>query len=267
MKKRLQKIVSKLRNSPVEESEFFLFLESLEGFFCDPYQSLEYIKANGLPIENENGSVYLRTALTPYMDDTYCIVDIETNGSKPNDAQIIELGAIKIAQGKVVDRFESFVKCETIPEYITKITGIREDDVKDAPTMQNVLIRFREFLGQAVFVAHNVEFDFNFISAMYARLELGFLANRKLCTIDLARKTIEAERYGLEHLNSFLEINTEVSHRAYADALTAARVFDTALANIPARVLTTEDLIEFSKSSVKKEKKKEPNGEEPQIPS
>lgn len=252
MKKRLQKIVAKLKNGSMEEGEFFLFLESLEGFFCDPYQSLEYIKANGLPIENESGRVYLRTASTPYMEDTYCIVDIETNGSKPSIAQIIELGAIKMVGGRVVDRFESFVKCETIPEYITKITGISEDDVKDAPTMQNVLIRFREFLGQAVFVAHNVEFDFNFISAMYARVELGFLANRKLCTIDLARKTIEAERYGLEHLNSFLEINTEVSHRAYADALTASKLFLISLQNLPSHIVTTEDLIDFSKSGVKK---------------
>jgi len=118
-----------------------------------------------------------------------------------------------------------------------------------------MLPEFKAFLGDDLFVAHNVSFDYNFISHSFERFGLGVLGNRKLCTIELAKRTIEAERYGLGHLNIVLDINTLVHHRAYADAATAAKVLEIGLKNIPDEVITTESLIDFTKIPVKKAKR------------
>lgn len=257
MKRKLQKIVQKLKSEKLAKKDFFRFLDSLEGLFGDADLAYEYLKANGLPVVEEGEFVYLETAVTPYQDEVFCVVDIETNGSKPINAQIIEIGAIKIQNGQIIDHMESFVHTTDVPDYITKVTGIEAADLRHAPNQREVLLRFREFLNENVFVAHNVEFDYGFISAMMSKHNLGFLANRKLCTIDLARKTIESERYGLEYLNVFLNINTEVSHRAYADALTAAKLLDLCMEKLPPEIKTTEDLIDFSKPSRMKKKKTE----------
>ena len=105
-------------------------------------------------------------------------------------------------------------------------------------------------MAQSVFVAHNVGFDYGFVSAAMEQAGLYKLLNPKLCTIDLARRTILAKRYSLQYLNEFLGINTPTSHRAYADALTALKVFEISLLSLPKSVRTTQDLIDFSKSAM-----------------
>ncbi len=215
---------------------------------------MELVVASGVPIEVVGDKVVLKTAFMPWREETYCVVDVETNGSKPNRSQIIEIGALKWRNGEVIERFESFVECSYLPYQISEITGINPEDLEGAPTLQKVLPRFKEFLGDSVFVAHNATFDYNFVSSSFERFGLGVLGNRRLCTIDLARRTIEAERYGLGHLNIALDINTLVHHRAYADAVTAAKVMEIGFRNLPESVVTVEDLIDFTKLPVKKAK-------------
>ena len=159
------------------------------------------MKVLGLPlIELSSKKLALETTFTPIEKQKFCIVDIETNGSKPTDSQIIEIGAIMYKNGKIVDKFESYVKAEEIPENIVRLTGITVEDVKNAPPLKSVLEKFRLFLGDAVFMAHNVNFDYKFISHSMEEAGFGPLLNRKICSIDLAKKTIEAERYGLGFL-------------------------------------------------------------------
>ncbi|WP_457597640.1 3'-5' exonuclease [Hydrogenimonas sp.] len=215
---------------------------------------LELVIASGFPIEIEGEEVVLLTFFRPWREETFCIVDIETNGSVPKRSQIIEIGALKWRNGEVIDRFESFASCTYLPYQISEITGIMPEDLEDAPPLERLLPRFKAFLGDAVFVAHNINFDYNFVSHSFERFGLGILGNRRLCTIELARRTIEAERYGLGHLNEALGIDTAVHHRAYADALTASRVLEISLANLPASVETTEELIDFTKLPIKKAK-------------
>ncbi len=264
MQKPYEKLIQKLKKAPLSFEEFATYVGDAQGLYADAREEFEYLKSSGLPLDEVEGMVYLETLNRPINEQLFCIVDIETNGSKPYKSQIIEIGAIKMQNGAVVDRFESFVYCEEVPEYITKITNINTLDLIDAPMMCDVLREFRLFLGDALFVAHNVGFDFGFISAMMEQCGLGVLQNRRLCTIDLARKTIEAERYGLAHLNEVLEINTDVSHRAFADALTAMRVLEESFKNLPEGINTTEELIDFSllnKRKKKKRKEKEPTEE------
>ena len=249
---RLDKLAKKLRYKPQTKEQFFLLLRNLFGMFEDPEIIYQTLMARGFPLLEKNGLIYLKTAITPYKRQEFVLVDIETSGSKPDHAQVIEIGAIKFVGNKIIDRFESFIYAQEVPEYISKLTGIYQEDLENAPSQKEVLLRFKEFLADAVFVAHNVSFDYNFLSSKLEQLGYGALANRKLCSIDLARRTIESERYGLEFLNESLGINTAVSHRAYADALTAYKVFQMALKEVPKEVKSSEDLIDFSKRAKKR---------------
>jgi len=211
------------------------------------------LQASGYPIEQEeNGRYRLETYFTPYEEQRYCVIDIETNGSKPGTSQVIEIGAVMLQNGEVIDRFETFVECAYLPEYITKITGIEPTDLIGAPSRRAALTKLRHFMGDAIFVAHNANFDYGFLNASFDRFGLGGIGNPKLCTIDLARRTFESERYGLAYLIDFLEIH----HRAYSDAVCAAKVMEKSLETLPEYVVTTDDLLRFSVSSKKERRVK-----------
>jgi len=215
------------------------------------------LQASGYPIEQEEDGKYrLETYFTPYEEQRYCVLDIETNGSKPGTSQVIEIGAVMLQNGKVIDRFETFVECAFLPEYITKITGIEPTDLIDAPTRKSALTKLRNFMGDAIFVAHNANFDYGFLNASFDRFGLGGIGNPKLCTIDLARRTFESERYGLAYLIDFLEIETATHHRAYSDAVCAAKVMEKSLETVPEYVKSTDDLLRFSISSKKERRVK-----------
>jgi len=261
---KLTRLVSKLKKRSYPKEQFFGLLQNLFGMFENPETIYQTLIARGLPLGEHNGKIFLKTARTPYRKQVFTVVDIETSGSKPDRAQVIEIGAIKFCGDEVIDRFESFIYAEEVPEYITKLTGIEASDLESAPSQAEVLRRFKEFLGDSVFVAHNVNFDYNFISHKLMECGLGELANRRLCSIDLARRTIESERYGLEYLNENLGIRTAVSHRAYADALTAYEVMRRALAHVPKEIKTTEELIDFSKKGKKLSAKKRLDETRPQ---
>ena len=108
---------------------------------------------------------------------------------------------------------------------------------------------FKIFLEDDVFVAHDIKFDYTFISDSFEKYNLGKLLNRKLCTIDLSKRTILSEKYGLSSLKEVLNIEVNNHHRAYYDALTTAIIFEKNLNNIDfLKIKTVEDLINFSKS-------------------
>jgi DNA polymerase-3 subunit epsilon len=233
-------------------------VSELKDYIVDTMEDcIENLRFLGVPfIEIKNNFIALETTFTPIEKQKFCIVDIETNGSKPSNAQIIEIGALMVQNGKIIDKFESFVKAKEIPENIVNLTNITINDLKDAPSLKDVLAKFRLFLKDAVFVAHNVNFDYNFISHSLEVSGFGPLLNRKICTIDLARKTIEAEKYGLASLIKELNIEVTNRHRAYDDAYAAKIVFDKSLKNLPEYIISTEDLVKFAKPNPKKRRKK-----------
>jgi DNA polymerase-3 subunit epsilon len=220
------------------------FLDDVDTLFL-------LLQASGYPIVEEGNRYRLETFFTPYHQQKYCVIDIETNGSKPETAQVIEVGAVMLQNGKVIDRFESFVACAFLPEYISKITGILPEDLKDAPTQQEVLSRLRIFMDNAIFVAHNANFDHGFLDYSFERFGLGSIGNPKLCSIDLARRTIESERYGLGYLSETLDLGVHRQHRAFSDALVTSKLLTLSLKNLPAYVKVTDDLLRFSLSSRK----------------
>jgi DNA polymerase-3 subunit epsilon len=209
------------------------------------------LQASGYPVEEEEGVYRLKTFFTPYREQRYCVVDIETNGSKPGTSQVIEIGAVMVHKGKVIDRYETFVECAFLPEYITKITGIEPEDLMGAPSRREALTGLRNFMDDAVFVAHNANFDHTFLDASFERFGLGGIGNPVLCTIDLAKRTFESERYGLAYLIESLGMEETSHHRAYSDALCASKVMLKSFQTLPEYVRTTDDLLQFAVSSKK----------------
>ncbi len=209
------------------------------------------LQASGYPIVEDEKGYFLQTYFTPYSQQKFCVIDIETNGSKPEQSQVIEVGAVMLQNGRAIDHFESFVECTFLPKYISKITGIVASDLVDAPSRLEVLTKLREFMGDAIFVAHNANFDYGFLNHSFDRFGLGTIGNQVLCSINLAKRTIESEKYGLAYLNESLKLGVDTHHRAYSDALTTAKLLNLLFKNIPKNIKATDELLRFSLSSRK----------------
>ena len=118
----------------------------------------------------------------------YAIVDLETTGGRANRDRITEVAIVLYDGETIIDTFESLINPETyIPYGITQLTGISQDMVQDAPKFYEVAKKIVEMTEGAIFVAHNVRFDYSFLRAEFSRL--GFTFTRKqLCTVRLSRK-------------------------------------------------------------------------------
>lgn len=210
---------------------------------------MEIAKSLGIPLFERNSNIYLKTNEN-ITNQTLCFVDIETTGSI-SSSDIIEIGAIKYKNGMIIDKFNSFIYTSNIPSSITKITGITNEDVLLAPSLRDTLVAFKSFIYDNTFIAHNVNFDFDFINLKLSDLNLPIMKNRKLCTLALAKKTIQANKYGLGYLNEFLNINHPIRHRALDDSLISLRVFQHSLVNLPKYIKSVENLINFGMSNKK----------------
>jgi DNA polymerase-3 subunit epsilon len=253
----MQKVYEKLtnafrRNSGRLSSALFNRITSKHTtLFEDSDTLFILLQATGYPIIEDKDGYLLKSYMTTVNEQRFCVIDIETNGSKPENSQVIEVGAVMLQGGEIIDNFESFVECSFMPEYITKITGIHPKDLINAPSRLEVLTKLREFIGDAIFVAHNANFDHGFLNHSFERFGLGTIGNQVLCSIDLAKRTIESEKYGLAYLNESLNLNVAVHHRAYSDALTTARLLKILFNNLPDYIDSTDELLRFSISSKK----------------
>jgi len=164
----------------------------------------------------------------------YAIVDIETTGSKPSDDRITEIAIVRHDGERIIDTFQTLINPgRPIPYFISKMTGITQEMVSDAPPFYEVAKQIVELTDDAVFVAHNVRFDYGFLKTAFA--DLGYNFQRKtLCTVRLARTVIPGlAGYGLGKLCKSLEISLERAHRAGDDALATAKIFDLLLKKNP----------------------------------
>lgn len=250
---KISNIVDRLLKESIDYDEFLSLLKKAnDTFFDNPELEFELLISNGLPLEfDNNNNIFLKTKEAAIEEQCFCIVDIETNGSSIKKGhQIIEIGAVKYRNGEIIDSFESLVYAKEIPEYIQEVTNIKPIMLEDAPILESVLKEFKLFLEDDVFIAHDIKFDYNYISDSLEKYDLGKLENRKLCSIDLAKRTIDSPRYGLGFLKEELEIQVDNHHRAYYDALATAYVFSESLKAIDnEKVTNVEKLISFSKSS------------------
>ena len=160
------------------------------------------------------------------LDDELVVFDIETTGLSADADEIIEIGAVKVENGAITDRFSSFVNPNiAIDPRITELTGITDEMVKNAPTINTVLPRFFEFVGDNAVLAHNAAFDVGFICAAAKRQGLSF-RNLVLDTLKISRYLFPNERvHKLDAVARRLGIDNPNHHRAVNDAEVAAEIW------------------------------------------
>ena len=166
--------------------------------------------------------------IAPYLlGKTFCVYDIETTGLLPAIHKIIEISAVKIVDGKIVETFSSLVDPQClIPEKITALTGISNKDVEGALIIDDVLPDFYKFVHSSIMVGqNNIAFDFPFLSTKAKAFNIYF-DNEQVDTYVLAKKYIpELSKFNLNKLSEHLGIVNEKAHRALSDAITTAKVF------------------------------------------
>lgn len=152
------------------------------------------------------------------MIKNYVCVDLETTGLNPKTDKIIEIGAVKVAEGAIVDRFSAFVNPgRKLEERIVELTGIRDEDLANAPSIEEVLPDILEFMGDACLLGHSVLFDFSFLKKAAVNQKCTF-EKEAIDTLKIARKYLaELESRSLDFLCAYYEIPHN-AHRALADA-------------------------------------------------
>ncbi len=185
----------------------------------------------------------------PFEEAEYCVFDFETTGMSGRQDKVIEIGMVKIQNGKISDIFSSFINPgRPIPYFITKLTGITNADVENAPFFDEVFYRMKEFIGDAVLIAHNLSFDHSFLKHECENAELEFLANDAVCTLRLARKLYpQFPSKSLGKLTKSLKIRHRNIHRGLGDSMATAKIL---LRMFPAlreehNIDTVSDLVNF----------------------
>lgn len=161
-------------------------------------------------------------------DRPIVMIDFETTGLSPAaGARITEVAALRIAEGRIVERFVTLVNCDaTVPSFITSLTGITQAMVDSAPPVSEVMPELLRFIGSDPLSAHNASFDEKFLLAESRALGLRSGHERLICSLKLSRRLFPGlPSYKLANLSSSLGIRfTGAAHRAEADAEVSAQV-------------------------------------------
>lgn len=164
----------------------------------------------------------------------YAITDIETTGSHASAHSITEIAICLFDGSQVVDEYQTLINPGTaLPRFITTLTGITDEMLEDSPAFAEVAEEVHSFLKDAVFVAHNVNFDYSFIRAELQACGINWNPPR-LCTVRLARKAFPGFRsYGLEKLCRELGVINTAAHRAMGDTRATMEIFSKILRVVP----------------------------------
>ena len=206
----------------LDKNDPFKVIYGVEGYLVDDLTKIA---------ENEKGQD---------LEGTYVVFDIETTGFSAVTDRIIEIGAVKVEDGKITDKFSTFVNPKRpIPFRITELTGITDEMVIGSLDIETILPQFIEFIGDAVLVAHNASFDVGFIEQNCKRqkIEADFTY---VDTVALARVLLPAlNRFKLDTVAKALNISLENHHRAVDDAGCTAEIFVKFVQMLKERELTT----------------------------
>ena len=191
-----------------DKQDFFKIIYGVEAYLVDDLREI---------VTGQKGQT---------LSDDFVVFDIETTGFSPVNDHIIEMGAVKVSGGAIVDRYSAFVNPRMpIPFEIEKLTGIRDDMVVDAAGIETVLPEFLAFCSGCILVAHNAGFDMSFIIENAKRL--GYSAEYTYVdTVGIARVLLPHQaRHTLDAVAKTLGISLENHHRAVDDAEATAHIF------------------------------------------
>ena len=160
------------------------------------------------------------------LNSTFVVFDLETTGLNTNVDKIIEIGAVKVTNGEIVDRYSTFVNPqEHITEKISKLTGIYDDMVENAPIENEILPEFLDFIGDSVVVAHNAGFDTAFLKR-YAKANSIIFDNTIIDTVELGKTLLpKLNNFKLDTICEAVGVFLENHHRAVDDAEATAECF------------------------------------------
>ena len=160
-------------------------------------------------------------------EEEFVVFDIETTGLNSHTNKIIEIGAVKIKAGRIIDRYSQLINPGiSIPYHITEITSITNEQVANQPKIDEVIGKFVEFIGDAVLVAHNAPFDMGFIKRDIKEYLNIDLESSVIDTLQMARDLFpDFKKYGLGDLNKALGLALEKHHRAVDDSQATANMF------------------------------------------
>ncbi|MCR4764436.1 MAG: PolC-type DNA polymerase III [Lachnospiraceae bacterium] len=195
--------------APIDRQDFFKVVLGVEAYLVDDLKPV---------VENGKGQVLA--------DTTFVVFDLETTGFSPVRDRIIEIGAVKVRGGEIIDRFSVFVNPEKpIPPRIEQVTNITDEMVQDAETIETILPRFLEFIGDAVLIGHNVSFDIGFINQNCRNQ--GIAADyTTIDTMGLSRHYFPLQaNHKLDTLAKTLKVELNGHHRAVNDAECTAGIF------------------------------------------
>ncbi len=221
-------------NHALDHGDEFKVIYGVEGYLVDDLKEI---------VTDDKGQ---------RLDGTFVVFDIETTGFSPVTNRIIEIGAVKVDKGQIVDRFSVFVNPQVpIPFEIEKLTGINDSMVMEAETIESVLPQFLDFVGDAVLVAHNANFDVSFIKENAKRQQIP-VDFTYVDTVGIARMLLTGQsKYTLDAVAKTLKISLENHHRAVDDAECTAEIFMKFIEMLAKEeVYTLEAMNEMGKSSV-----------------
>lgn len=203
----------------IEENEIKFIEVKAEGDSLKNGQlkQLRELEKAGFKVEILN----VKYRYTP--DQVYVVVDIETTGHLSPFNRITEVAAVKVMNGQVVDRFQSLINPQrSIPRDIQSLTGITNEMVARAPAFHEVADLLHDFTKDAIFVAHNVQFDYGFIQKEFERIEKRFVRPYICTKVGMRKHYPKLESYGLKNLTRHFNIPLEHHHRAMSDAEAAS---------------------------------------------
>jgi DNA polymerase-3 subunit alpha (Gram-positive type) len=159
-------------------------------------------------------------------DDTYVVFDLETTGLNPKHDKIIEIGAVKIENGQITETFTALIDPhEPLSEKIIAITGIEDEQLAGQPSIEEILPRFHQFIGESVLVAHNAAFDTGFIREACKKLDLPYRST-SVDTLGMSRLLLkDLKRHKLNLVAKHLGIKLDNHHRALDDATATAEIW------------------------------------------
>lgn len=231
------------------------------------YMAPSRAEYTALPREHRPGTSRRRSVTIPsepLSSLSYVVVDTETTGGRAYYGdRITEIAAVVVKGGKIVEMFETLVNPQRpIPYFVSQLTNITWDMVRNAPTFDRVAPQVLRVLEGNVFVAHNAMFDWRFVAAELSRTVNQRLRGRRLCTVGIARKVLpQLPRRSLDHVARYYGVEITGRHRAGGDALATAKCLIRMMADLADRGCDTwEDLDALLRKPAKRRKKRRPSG-------
>lgn len=183
---------------------------------------------------------------TSLADTTFVVIDLETSGGSPASAGITEIGAVKVQAGVVLGEYESFINPgHSLPSFITSLTGITDEILRDAPSIEHTLPSLLAFIGmhtQVIVVAHNAPFDIGFLKAAAIKAQIQWPPFHVIDTVRIARHVLtldEVPNCQLSTLAKFFGTKNSPSHRALDDARATVEVLHGIIDRLGSHEITT----------------------------